>query len=550
MEVFKEELMKKAKRKLELISKENINLSKSKQKNNNINPNTKALRITIIYIIFGSLWIIITDHFLHSHMDLVNSHIPIALHKGLLFVILSGSLIYVLLRKVLVDYNGINKELISVNRKLGEIAFYHPLTKLLNREGLALEVEKLINGKDANKTMALLYMDIDNFKYVNDTLGHDVGDRLIKHVATIIKSNIKWPNIIGHISSDDFVLFFPDTSREEMVAMVDGFQDLFRRPWLLEKIEIYLTTSIGIALYPDDGKDFSTLYKNAEIAMYYTKKIKKDSYAFYSRIIAYKILHDSWIANEIRRALINQEFMPFYQPIIDLTTGEIFGLEVLARWEHRSRGWISPEVFIPVAETNGLIYGIDIMMFQKAMEQVKIWGNSGYHLNVFVNISSITIRNSRLVADTKEIIDEYGSFCEGIQFEITETVAIKDLGAAINTMNRIKELGIKFALDDFGTGYSSLNCLKSLPIDLIKLDASFIRNIEDENQVEEIIDTIIRLGHILDKKIIAEGIETSQQLKYLVKHGCDLGQGFLFARPLLAIDFDKLLCENGSKMEV
>ncbi|WP_051569416.1 sensor domain-containing protein [Alkaliphilus transvaalensis] len=434
----------------------------------------------------------------------------------------------------------------TIEKKLHYMTYYSPLTDMPNRTYFEVQTNRIIQEKKSKEKLILLYIDIDNIKYLNDTFGHFSGNKLLQYVSNVLKGQIKKPNLIAHLGGDEFAILFNDINKlNNILKIIEDTQKLLKQPLLFNENEIFTSASIGVAIYPDHGTDAVTLLKNAETAMYLSKESEKGSYSFYSKSLENKIVQSTWLTNELRKAIKKEEFVPYYQPLIDLSTGGIIGVEVLLRWKHPIRGWISPEEFIPVAESSGLILDIGKWVFEHACKQKQIWNQKGHsNIKMSINLSNKELRKKELLIDIKQMIEKYALDYTDIQVEITETAAIINLDIAVSILQQLKALGIKIALDDFGKGYSSLNYLKSLPIDIIKLDRSFIKSIQDENEKEEIIHTVIQLGHILNSKIVAEGIETKNQLNFLMKNNCDIGQGYLFSKPLPAEEVELLLVSN------
>ncbi|HHY22951.1 MAG TPA: EAL domain-containing protein [Clostridiaceae bacterium] len=455
---------------------------------------------------------------------------------------------------ILYNWDGSIQGIVSIgtditDRKLMEkqlynMAYYDYLTGLPNRMLLEEEIEKLIKEKEIIKgKIALLYLDIDNFKHINDLLGHISGDTLMKYIANILKYQIKPPDIKARLGGDEFVIVLTNImDKDDIVTKIEELLNYLRRPWVIENQEFYISISIGIALFPEHGKDLNTLLKNADTAMYAAKEKGKDTYSFYNKYMHEKTLEYINMANRLRHAIQGNEFNLYYQPQVDLQTHEIVGVEALIRWFYPEEGFISPEYFIPVAEEIGHILDIGKWVCETAFKQKRVWEEKGFQpIKMSINLSKKSLLSSNLVQNISALSRLYKVNCHDIQVEITETDIITDLNAVITVLNQLKELGIKIALDDFGTGYSSLNYLKELPIDILKIDQILVNKIIDENQDEVIIKTIIQLAHELNLKVVAEGIENEKQLTLLKKYNCDIGQGYLFYKALPVEEIEKLL---------
>ncbi|MVX67245.1 EAL domain-containing protein [Clostridium chromiireducens] len=432
----------------------------------------------------------------------------------------------------------------NIEKNLQHMVYYNSLTKLPNRLWFEKESDKIVqNALVSNEKMALIYLDIDNFKYVNDIAGYNFGDKILMYISNIIKHQIKQSDIIVQLVGDEFVILFHNIlNMQDVISRAENLQQFLNRPWRFEKEELFITSSMGIAVYPEHGQDLITLLKNAETAMYSSKSAGKARYSFYNEVTAKKVLEYNWMVSELRRAIQKEEFQLYYQPIVSLHTEKLIGVEVLIRWKHSIRGFISPAEFIPVAESSGLIMDIGKWIFDRACEQKKIWNDKGYSdIKMSINLSGRELADKKLFSNIKQSVESNGLESSNIQIEITETAAMVDLDASMKTINQLKTLGLKVALDDFGTGYSSLNYLKTLPIDVIKLDGSFVKSIQDENQKEEIVTTVIQLSHILNLQVVAEGVETREQMIFLRNNNCDFGQGYLFSKPLSAEEVELLL---------
>ncbi|GAA0724556.1 EAL domain-containing protein [Clostridium malenominatum] len=435
----------------------------------------------------------------------------------------------------------------NLEKKLHKLAYYDSLTGLLNRDMIEVKVENLITQreKDENYRFAFIYLDIDNFKHVNDTLGHFTGDILLKYISDIMKNHFKTPNLIGRLSGDEFVIVLEDIDdREEVVFKLEEVLKDIRVPWVNDENEFFISISMGIAMYPEHGKNFLTLLKNSDTAMFYTKEKGKNAYNFYEDKMREKSYNYLNLVNQLRKAINNEEFALFYQPLINLKSGKIIGVEALIRWIHPEKGFISPTEFIPFSEETGLINEIGEWVLKTALHQKKNWEEKGYKdLKVSINLSSSKFKKGNLSWEIDDLLDNFNVNQESITFEITETAVMGDMNIAIETLKKLRTKGIQIALDDFGTGYSSLTYLKALPIDILKIDREFIQDIGKNPEKEEIVKSVINLGQALSLEVVAEGIETEEELRLLKEYGCDIGQGYLFSRPVPAEEIDKMLEE-------
>lgn len=438
-----------------------------------------------------------------------------------------------------------------IRDRLNTLAYYDVLTGLPNRFLFQEKINEIISiykKEILHRKFALIYMDIDNFKHINDTMGHASGDLLLKHISNILKMHVKSPDFVARLSGDEFVIIFENIKdRQNIIHKIHILLKHLRKPWILDKQEFFISFSIGIAIYPEHGDNISTLLKNSDIAMYYVKKNTKNNYCFYLSKMQEKSLEQIKIVNDLRHAIDNNEFSLFYQPIVSLNNGKITGVEALIRWFHPVRGMVPPMEFIPLAEEAGLIYDIEKWILKTALTQKRRWEKMGYtHIKMSINISGKRVTSSGFISEIKKLLSETKVKCDEIQFEVTETALMEDLDASMKILREIKNMNIKIALDDFGTGYSSLTYLKKLPIDVVKLDRKFIKSISEIGEDEVIVEYVIKLTHKLNLKIVAEGIEIKEQLAFLKTNYCDYGQGYLFSKPIAKEEIEKLLLSNKS----
>ncbi len=423
----------------------------------------------------------------------------------------------------------------EMQRRLYELAYYDSLTGLPNRVQFEKKVTRLLEkNKRTGSQFALLYIDVDNFKHVNDTLGHAAGDVLLRHMASVLKKQVESTDIIARLSGDEFAVIFTNiTYRQDLDEKLVRLQEQLSQPWHLEGQEFFITVSIGIAIYPEHGEDMAELLKKADAAVFNVKDTGKGLYRYYTKEMQLKTQYYIDMDKQLRYGIKNKEFELYYQPQIDLTTGKIVGLEALIRWVHPIKGLVPPDEFIPFAEEAGYIIDIGDWVVKTACEQQKKWQQQGLDpIKISINLSGKRFTHMNFVCHLIDILEETKVQKDFIEFEVTETVIMTNLAGAFHMLEKLKELGVKLALDDFGTGYSSLNYLKQLPIDTIKIDRSFIKTIQQKKNHEAIAKAIINLAHDLQLKIVAEGIENEQQVDFLKQNLCDLGQGYLFSKPL------------------
>jgi len=436
----------------------------------------------------------------------------------------------------------------EMEKKLHALAYYDTLTGMSNRVKFEEVVCQLIEDKECINKFAVVYMDIDNFKHINDTLGHDSGDKLLIYVSEILKNNLDEQVPRFRLGGDEFSIIFNSIdSNETVVSKIEGLLEKLRKPWVHKNQEFFVSFSIGIVIYPEHGEDYMTLLKNADTAMYCAKDKGKDDYCFYSKEMHEKAMRYIQIVNQLRYAIEKEEFILYYQPQIQLKSGKITAVEALIRWNHPEKGFISPMDFIPMAESTGQIHRITEWVLRTACKQKKEWEKKGYPpIKMSVNFSGKCFTRLNIVNDIKSLLDEMDINYKDIHIEITETAFMSDLNLVMDTANQLRAMGIKIALDDFGTGYSSLTYLKKLPIDILKMDRGFIKNINNdmEKHDEIIAQSVIQLARNLNINVVAEGIETCEQLMFLSDNGCDEVQGFYFSKPVSGESIDQLLEKN------
>ncbi|MFB2934714.1 EAL domain-containing protein [Aerosakkonemataceae cyanobacterium BLCC-F154] len=405
--------------------------------------------------------------------------------------------------------------------------------RLLFNTRLSLE---LAHQHQGGKMLAVIFLDLDYFKNINDTLGHATGDELLQKVAQRLQACLREGDLVARWGGDEFTILLPVIqSTENAVNIVERILHVISAPFDFKGQEFYVKASIGIAFAPYDGEDAETLLKNADAAMYKAKQKGRNNYQVYTPAIGNKALERMVLENNLYKALQREEFLLHYQPQLDLNTGEIMGMEALIRWQSVEKGLIRPDQFIPVAEETGLIFQIGEWVLNTACEQNKIWQEAGLPpIRIAVNLSARQFQQPDLVKTIAKAINETGLNPECLEIEITETIAIQDIDFTIGVLHSLRNMGIHISMDDFGTGYSSLWSLKRFPLDKLKIDRSFINDLMCNSKDAAIISAIIDLGHALNLKLIAEGVETAEQLQFLRSIDCDGIQGYLFSPPLTA----------------
>ena len=425
--------------------------------------------------------------------------------------------------------------------KLNYLAYYDVLTGLPSRTLFQDRLDQALTSANRHEgRLAVLLIDLDNFKNINDSLGHNAGDQLLKQLATRLANSLREGDTVARLGGDEFVSILVNVASEEDVTVVtQRILKLSAEPFTIDDHELFVTCSIGISLYPKDGEDAETLLKNADAALYSAKDKGRNNAQFCSAEMNVKALQRLTLENDLRQALKRQEFLLHYQPRVDLCSGEITGMEALVRWQHPEQGLVPPGSFIPAAEDSGLIVPLGTWVLHTACAQNKAWQAAGLKpVCVAVNLSARQFRQQDLVELVTRILRETGLDAAYLELELTESMIMHDVEATIATLTRLKAIGVKFSIDDFGTGYSSLSYLKRFPIDFLKIDQSFVRDLTTDPDDAAITKTIISMAHDLGHKVIAEGVETEEQKSFLQLHHCDEMQGYLFSRPVPAEIFE------------
>ncbi len=421
---------------------------------------------------------------------------------------------------------------------------YDALTGLPNRGLLEDRLRQAVaHARRSHGQVAVLLSDLDCFKIFNDSLGHRMGDRLLQAVAERLKTCLRESDTISRPGGDEFIIVLPGVKSIEDVAHVaEKVLRSLSDSYTIDGHELNITASMGISIYPDDGRDLETLLRNAEAAMYYAKEKRLNHYRFFTQEMNVQAFDSLMMQNHLRRALERREFQLNYQPQVDLKTGAVVGAEALIRWRHPELGLISPGQFIPIAEERGLIIPISEWVLHEACQQNRRWQGAGLPpLPVAVNLSAAHFRQENLQETVEYALQDSNLDPRLLELEITEGMVMQDAEDVVLMLNELKAMGIRLTVDDFGTGYSSLSYLKRFPLDKLKVDRSFVRDITLNEQDAEITRAIISMAHGLGLKVVAEGVETQDQLKFLRWQKCDDMQGFYFSRPLLTEDFERLV---------
>ncbi|HEU5337989.1 MAG TPA: EAL domain-containing protein, partial [Sulfuricaulis sp.] len=424
------------------------------------------------------------------------------------------------------------------------LAHHDSLTDLPNRVLLQSHLIHAMQEADRIERMvAVLFIDLDHFKTINDKLGHDFGDALLKSVAERLKHILRPGDTVSRLGGDEFTIILANVAHVDDVTNVSQkILDQFIPPFRIGGRELFITPSIGITLYPLDEKDNISLLRDADIAMYRAKELGRNQYQFYTPELNIRAARRLELETGLRQAIEKQELVLHYQPLVDMNTGRVHGMEALLRWQHPEFGLIPPLEFIPLAEDTGLIVPIGEWVLKTACAQIKAWRNTGFPaLQVAVNLSSKQLRDKNLVNVVKQTLKEAGIEARYLDLELTESVLMQDMELAAGILKELKAVGVSFSLDDFGTGYSSLGYLKRFPIDYLKIDRSFIRDITTDPAGAGLVQAIIAMAKVLNIKVVAEGVETYEQLEFLRQHDCDISQGYYCSPPINAETFTDLL---------
>jgi diguanylate cyclase (GGDEF)-like protein/PAS domain S-box-containing protein len=418
------------------------------------------------------------------------------------------------------------------------LANYDALTGLPNRnllnERVIVEIEK---AWDQDGQFALMFLDLDHFKDVNDSLGHRYGDNLLIALTKRFQSLVRPQDTICRLGGDEFVFLLAEADHAIAKEIVERLLTAVEQPFVIDQYELTITASVGVAIYPDDGLDMESLQRNADVAMYRTKKESRNSYRFFSNHMQVQTARNLQLVNALRQAIALGQLAVYYQPQVALDSGRLIGVEALLRWKHPQLGFISPAEFIPLAESSGLIISIGSWVLEQATQQIRAWQLAGIHgISVSVNLSSIQFRDPKLPALVKAILDRYQVSPQCLELELTEGVALENPEGAVAMMDALHSLGVRLSIDDFGTGYSSLSYLKKFKVYKLKVDQTFVRDITTDDEDKAIVIAIIQLARSLGMKTIAEGVETPEQKAFLQAQGCDEMQGYLLSKPMSSDD--------------
>jgi len=433
--------------------------------------------------------------------------------------------------------------------RIRELAYFDSLTGLPNRESFMMHVDQSVKSASRHKhELAALFLDLDNFKRINDTLGHTIGDLLLKAIAERLQECLRSSDIVGHdtdyvttnmvsrFGGDEFTMLLTEIHNSDVAAIVSQrVMESLMRPLNLAGHEVVVTPTIGIAVFPEDGNNSEVLFRNADTAMYAAKRNGKNQFQFYNKAMNANAKERLTMESQLRNALERKELQLHYQPQMELDTGRVVGVEALLRWQNKKLGNVPPDTFIPIAEDSGLIIPIGEWVLHTACTQLKAWQDTGVPIvRVAVNISVRQFMHPRFFELVKQVIEDTGLEPESLELEITESLLMQDVETAIHLLRELKAIGIQLAIDDFGTGYSSLSYLKRYPIDRLKVDKAFVQDITTNFQDAAITKAVIAMGNNMDLRVIAEGVETEGQLNYLMEKQCHEVQGYYLSKPIPA----------------
>lgn len=435
----------------------------------------------------------------------------------------------------------------AMTLKMAHLAQHDFLTNLPNRVLLADRIAQAITlAKRGGTQLAVLFLDLDNFKHINDSLGHETGDKLLQSVTQRLSSCVRSSDTVSRQGGDEFVILLGESKNGEDAALTaEKILAELALPHKIAKLELHVTTSIGISVYPTDGQDAETLIKNADTAMYHAKEKGRNNYQFFRSAMNIRAVERQYIEANLRLALERQEFVLHYQPIVNLSSGQITGAEALLRWTHTEWGVVLPERFVPIAEECGLIVPIGRWVLREACTQAKQWMDAGLPpMFISVNISALEFRQKDFFEGVRTILSDTGLEARYLELEITESVLMRDAESSATILHQLKNMGVQLAVDDFGTGYSSLSYLQRFPIDVLKIDRSFVQDIGTVSDNAIIVSAVIGMGNSLKLRVVAEGVENQEQLTFLRTRFCEEGQGHIFSHPLIADELAQLLAPS------
>ncbi len=508
-------------------------LSHSHSSPKDFSPQKIAMQISISYLISGILWILLSDKIFLDLMLNNSMVLTVSALKGTLYVIITALILYFLIKISMIKIQDTNKELIDQTSKLKQIAYKDSLTGLANRIAFYEDIKFYLNNSPNSKS-ALIILNIDRLKYINDTLGHDIGDKVIKNTGKRLVDLLDNHKSVYKIGGDEFVVFIRQYKNiEDIISYTEQILQYISVPYNLVDGILNISATIGISLYPVHAKDLDTLLRCADLAIYKAKLIARGSYTIFNEAISNHIQERMTLQNELRGALQYKEFSLHYQPQVNIETGKTDTLEALIRWNNRKLGYVPPMKFISIAEEINLIIDIGEWVLFNSCSFLKKLHEEGYpNICMSVNISIKQLVQQNFIERVMGIISQVGIDPKFIELEITESVLIESYDEIKDKLIQLKSKGFKISLDDFGNGYSSLSYLTNIPINTLKIDKNFIDTISSEDDDVSLTSIIIMIGSRLGLSVVAEGVETEIQLKYLKKHQCNKIQGYYYCKPL------------------
>ncbi|MDD3068030.1 MAG: EAL domain-containing protein [Acholeplasmataceae bacterium] len=518
----------------------NVKLEKDKH----LNSKEATIRIIIYYVFLGFAWILTSDYIVDFLFDDPEVYARVQSVKGILYVLITAVVFYaIIFHRIdqyvssLVNLNQAYEDLdlshensLKLENQLYRLAYYDELTGLPNKILLHQQIDKLIKKVKDKSQFAFIYFDIDEFRHVNEILGHHTGDELIKMVSERLSKSLNQEVLIARMSGDEFVLVLEIQNLDEAKKRIYKIFDLLRGEYALNLNDYFITFSVGVAIYPEHGKDYISLLRHADVALSHAKSNRKDQIIIFDNEMIISIENQASLSNQLRGAIAHHEFSIHYQPVIKIETMEVSSVEALLRWTNRDGKNIPPLDFIPFSEKNGFIHDITEWVFNQTSKDFSGW-NSKDDFSVSINLSPVVLSENIFIQRISEWVKRFKFQPKNVILEITETAVIDDLEKSINVLNQLKDLGFTIALDDFGTGYSSLTYLQKLPIDIVKIDRSFISSIFDHQADIFILKGMVDLAHHLEMEVVAEGIETKAQHDLMKKLSIDYGQGYYYSKP-------------------